>query len=151
VVDQPVETLMALPQGHLQRVQGEIGAQVGGGLPAHDHAAVDVDDEGDVDEPRPGPHVGEVGHPQGVGTGGGEVALDQVGGPPAGLLHGDGGPLGLAAHHPRQAQFAHQPRHRATRHRDVFAAQLPPHLADPVHAEVLAVHPPDVLAQLGVA
>jgi hypothetical protein len=69
----------------------------------------------------------------------------------AGLVGGDGGARGLAAHHPGQAQLAHQPLHRAACHGEAFAAQLTPDLAGAVGAEVLAVHPLDVFAQLGVA
>ena len=39
----------AQPVRHLERVQYEVGAQVGGELPADDHPAVAVEDEGEVD------------------------------------------------------------------------------------------------------
>lgn len=42
---------MSLPDGHLQRVQGQVGAQRPGGLPADDEAAEGVDDQGHIDEP----------------------------------------------------------------------------------------------------
>lgn len=44
----------------LQRVQDEAGMCCPAGAPANDPAGVCVDDEGDVDEPRPGRDVGEV-------------------------------------------------------------------------------------------
>jgi hypothetical protein len=34
VVHQPVQALLAAPDGHLQGVQGQVGAQPAGGLPA---------------------------------------------------------------------------------------------------------------------
>jgi hypothetical protein len=37
--------------GHLQRVQDQVGAQVRRGLPANDQAREDVLDEGQIEEP----------------------------------------------------------------------------------------------------
>src|SRR5205809_499642 len=48
-------------------------------LPADDLAREDVDDEGKEDEPLPAAQVRQVGDPEAVGTGGLEVALDEVG------------------------------------------------------------------------
>lgn len=67
--------------GHLERVEGEVGAQRGGDLPPDDEAAEDVDHESDVDEARMGLHIGEVGHPEPVGRRGAEVPIDEVSGP----------------------------------------------------------------------
>jgi hypothetical protein len=49
---------------HPQRVEDEIGTHVVGELPADDHAAIDVDHEGEEDAPFPAAQVGEVRHPQ---------------------------------------------------------------------------------------
>ena len=46
------------------RVEDEGGAQRGGLPPADDAPREHIDDEGDIDEPGPGRHVGEVRHPQ---------------------------------------------------------------------------------------
>ena len=54
------------PQRHPQRRQHQLGALVGRGVPGDDPLGEDVDDERDVDEPGPGPHVGEVGDPDPV-------------------------------------------------------------------------------------
>ena len=48
------------------------------GRPADDRPGVHVDDERDVDDPAPGGDIGEVGHPDGVRPGGGEVPLEPV-------------------------------------------------------------------------
>ncbi len=93
----------ALPDGHLQGIQGQVGAQVGGQLPADQPARVAVDDEGGVAKPRPGPHIGQIRHPQGVGPGRRELPVDQVSGP-LGLRVAGGGPLGLAADHALEAE-----------------------------------------------
>jgi hypothetical protein len=89
VVDEPVEGLAAAaPQGHLEGVEGELGAQVAGDGPADDQARVAVDDQGGVAEPAGGLDVGQIRHPGLVGRGGAEVTLQQVVGgglaPPAG-------------------------------------------------------------------
>ncbi len=52
VVDQALRVAvlsLAGPQAHLQRVEGEVGAQTLRQLPAHDTTAEHVDDEGGVD------------------------------------------------------------------------------------------------------
>src|SRR6266705_739073 len=87
VVHQPVQAALTGPDGHLQRVHGQGGAQGGGDPPADDHAAVGVNDEGGVAEPGPGGHIGQVGDPQAVGCRGDKLAVDQASGP----LGGPGG------------------------------------------------------------
>ena len=67
------------PQAHLEGVEGQIGAQAGGDLPAHDAAGEHVEDEGDVDPAGEGAHIGDIGDPQLVRRVGAELALDQVG------------------------------------------------------------------------
>ena len=46
----------ALPDSHFQGVQGQVGVQARGGLPADDPPREDIGDEGDVDQ-----GVGKVG------------------------------------------------------------------------------------------
>lgn len=50
-----------------------------GHRPPDDAAGEDVEDSGDVEPALPGPHVGDVGHPQLVGAIGFEVAVDEIG------------------------------------------------------------------------
>jgi hypothetical protein len=47
----------APPERHLEGVEREVAAQVRGRLPADDEARVDVEDERDVDEARPGTDI----------------------------------------------------------------------------------------------
>ena len=47
-----------LPDGHLKGVQGQVGVQARGGLPAHDSPREDIGDEGDVDPPGEGACIG---------------------------------------------------------------------------------------------
>jgi len=66
-------------EGHAQRVEDQVGAHVRGELPA-DHAAREhVEDEAKEHRALPAAQVGEVGHPQLIGSLGAEVPLDQVG------------------------------------------------------------------------
>src|SRR6185437_16642961 len=106
------------PDRVLEGVEHEFGAHVGGGAPAHDPAAEHVDDEGDVDGPRPGRHVGEVGDPELVGSGRGEVPVDQVGGSMVGGV-GQGGADLLGPQRPGPALFGIEPLNGAAR--DVVA------------------------------
>ena len=68
-----------LPDGHLKGVQGQVGVQAGGGLPAHDSPREDIGDEGDVDPPGERTHVGDVGDPQLVRPERAEMPFDEVG------------------------------------------------------------------------
>ena len=64
---------MAFPQGDPQwgLDQGQVLA--GRGVPGEDPLGEHIDDEHHVDEPDPGPYVGEVGDPHPVRGGGGEA------------------------------------------------------------------------------
>jgi hypothetical protein len=141
---------LAAPDGHLQGVQDQFGAQRPGGLPADQVAAKGVDDQGHIDKAGPGRHIGQVGDPQLIGSLRGEVPLHQVGGSSGGRIR-RGGPLGLATADAFQAQLTHQPLHGAAGHHDPLAVQLAPELAGAVDAQVLGMDPADLDLQLGVA
>jgi hypothetical protein len=97
VVDESVEAdVAAVPDRHLQGVQGEVGAQRTGGLPADDESAEHVDDERDVHPPGVGLDVGEIGDPQPVGGLRREAPLHEVSGP-FGMLITQGGARRLAS------------------------------------------------------
>jgi hypothetical protein len=51
-------------QRHRERVKDEVGAHMGGELPADDHPAVGVEDEGEEAEAVPAAQVGQVGDPK---------------------------------------------------------------------------------------
>src|SRR5665647_1876707 len=127
VVDEPGDVCLAAPEGHLEGIEGEIGARVARGLPADDEAAVGVEDERYVDETRPGAHVGEVGEPEAVRSLGGEVAVDQIGRPRRLGVTDRRCPL-LAAHGALKALAAHQALHRAAGYGKALTVQLPPDL-----------------------
>ena len=141
------------PDRHLQRVEDQLGAHAAGGAPAQDPPAEGVDDERHVDEPGPGGHVAEVGHPQCVRPAGVEVALDQICRPDSCRVR-LGGAHRAAAVGTAQPEHLHQPLHGAAGHRDAFPVQRQPHLPGAVNAVVLVVHPGDrqhqlLLPQLG--
>ena len=150
VMHQPLQLGLAAPDGHLQGVQGQVGAQRPRGLPADQEATEGVDDQGHVHKARPGRDIGQIRHPQLVGSLGGEVPLYQVSGPGGGCI-GGGGSAALAPAHTLQAKLTHQPLHGAAGHGDPFAVQLPPDLAGAVHPELLGVDPGDLDLQLLVA
>ena len=118
--------------------------------PAHDTPRIGVDDEGRVGEPPPRGHVGQVRHPQRIRAADLELPIHPVIRALA-VHYRARGLRPPASHRALQPQPAHQPRHRATRHRDPFTAKLAPDLAHPVHPEVLVVHPADLPAQPPVA
>src|SRR5680860_769108 len=116
----------AQPEGHPQRVEDEVGAHVGGELPADDLAGEDVDHEGEEDHPSPGAQVGEVDYPKRIGALCREVAADQVGAALAlgiGRCRAPGPPSPLGA---LDAVLTHQALDRAVGDRLAAAQQLLP-------------------------
>jgi len=61
-----------------QGIQNEVGIRCPAYPPAHDIAGVNIDHEGDVDEPRPGRDVGKVRDPQHVRCRRMELSVDLV-------------------------------------------------------------------------
>jgi len=145
-----VAGLVTPPQGHLQRVEDQLGALGGGRGPAHDGPRVQVDDERDVHDAGPGGHASEVGYPAPVRGRGGEVAPQQVGRPRMAIV-GDGGTDLPATPHPGDAQLAHQPLHGAPGDRDALPAQLAPDLERAVDLVVGLPDPQDLVLELPVA
>ncbi len=70
----------SLSQGHVQRVEHEFCAQVRRHRPAHDLPAPGIEDNRQVQDPRPGRNLGDIGDPQLIRARSPEGALDQVGG-----------------------------------------------------------------------
>ena len=102
VMNEPVDGpagVGAGPDAHLKGVEGQVGAQRSGQLPAHDPAGVHVDHEGGVYPAGERAAVGDVGNPQLVRRGRGEGAVDQV---RAGVRV-DPGQRGPGAFRPRDA------------------------------------------------
>jgi hypothetical protein len=65
-------------QSLLQSVEDEARMRRPAHPPADDPAGIGVDDEGDIDEARPGRDIGEVGDPQHVRRRGMELAIDVI-------------------------------------------------------------------------
>ena len=91
-----VGTVAPPRQRHAQGVEDQVGAHVRRELPADHASRPDVNDEGEEQQAFPAAQVAEVGHPEPVGAGGGEVAVDAVRWPHRGRV-GDRGPPRLAA------------------------------------------------------
>ncbi len=122
----------------LQRVQDQRGLHVRRGPPAQDPPGVGVDDEHDVDHPRPSWAVGEVRNPGQDRGQRVEVAFGQVARPGRARVR-DGGPEAFATLGPLQAKGSHQPLDCVTGHWCSLAVEVQPHLAGPVDAEVALV------------
>ena len=108
---------------------------------------VGVDDEGEEHDALPAAQVGEVGDPELVRAGGGEVAVDEVRAPARGRVR-PGGPPWLAA--PLGAADpvgAHQPLDAAARDRLARPVERHPHAPGSVGVVVGRVQLPDALEQ----
>lgn len=129
---------LAGPQPHVEGIEGKVGAQRGGHLPADHHAREDVEDERGVDAAGVRADVGQVGDPQLVRRCGDELALDQVGRPLGlGALAG-GGFAGVLPGDAAQALGLHQPLDGAASHRVALEVQLSP-LECTVDADVVGM------------
>ena len=69
----------ALRERHVERVEHELGAQMRRHRPADDAPAPRIEHDGEIEKAGPGRDVGDVGDPELVGAGRGEVALDEIG------------------------------------------------------------------------
>src|SRR5690349_6461948 len=65
-------------EGHLERVNDELGAHVIGHAPTDDPTAVDVLNGREIEPALPALQIRDVGDPEPVGPAGGEGAIDQV-------------------------------------------------------------------------
>src|SRR5271157_5443658 len=98
---------LTLTNCHLQSSQDQLCAQVPSEGPSYYPTAPGIQDYRDVQEPSPGRHVGDVGHPEPIRALGTKVALDQVRSKNRRTVaYGGRGPL--APTHAPQAFFAHQ-------------------------------------------
>jgi hypothetical protein len=78
VVDQ-TRRRSTLTDGHIERVEDQLGAQMLGHGPAHHPAGEGVQDYCQVQPTLAGALLGDVGHPEPVRSGWREVALDKIG------------------------------------------------------------------------
>jgi len=111
MTDETVEGgVPAGPRCHVERVEDEGRRHRPGCLPSDQAPREHVDDEGDVDDARPGRAVSEVRHPQGIRSRGGEVAVHEVRGPNGGGV-GPGGEAFLRSAGSAYALVAHETGH----------------------------------------
>jgi len=136
-------------QGLLQCVEHEARVRRPADAPADDAPGVGVDHEGHVDEPGPGGHVGEVRHPQHVRPRRPELPIDAIE-RADGCLVSDRCAHPLAADHPLQTHFLHQPGDRASGHLEALPLHLPPDLAHAIDLEVVIENPADLAHQLSI-
>jgi hypothetical protein len=112
---------------------------------------LDIQDEGHVDEPGPGGHVGQIGHPPAIRAIRAELPLDPIRRSLGRLVHDRGAPEGPTPHDAPKPHLGHQTLDRAAGHLEALALQLEPDLASPVDRAVLLPDPLDLRAQRGVA
>jgi hypothetical protein len=137
-------------QGLLQRVEHEAGVCGPGYAPADDATGIGVDDEGDIDEARPGADRGEVREPKHVRRRRMEDPVHMIERAWRSLV-GHRGAQGLAADNTVQTRAAHQARHGAASELASFSLHLPPDLAHAIDLEVLVENPFDLRQQGGIA
>src|SRR5215470_4877723 len=96
----------ASPQSLIERIQDQVSMHRAGNAPADDAARKHIDDEGHVDETRPGRDVGEIGDPELIRPHRGELALDQIC-RIFRLVVADGGSALAPTHGPSQPKRSH--------------------------------------------
>lgn len=133
----------SLVQGLLQRVEHEAGMGRPRHPPTNDPPSIGVDDEGDIDEARPGRDIGEVRDPEPVGRRRVEHPVDMVQRAWRCLVL-DGRPDRLAADDSLQAEVGHQALDRAAGDVEPLAQHLSPDLARAIDFKVLAEHALDL-------
>ena len=126
-------------EGHLERVDDELGAEMVGHRPADDPPGEQVLDVREVQEPFPGRDVGDVRRPGLVRAVRAKVALNEVGSDPD-ARQPDGRPPALTRQQPGDSGRSHQPLHALTPDPDiVLEPQLgvdPPRAVGPVRGGV---------------
>ncbi len=122
-----------------QRIQDETGMRRPAGSPANDPPGIGIDNEGDVNEARPGGDICEIRHPQPIGRGRIELPIDVIERARRGLV-ADRGAYWFASDHTLKAQFTHQPLDGAAGDGETLPPHLSPDLANTVHFEVLGEH-----------
>src|SRR5471032_1214067 len=110
-----------------QGIQDEVGAHRTADAPGYDAPRKHINHKGHIDKALPGRDVGEVGHPELIGSLCLELAMDPVQRARCGSI-GDRGLHDFAPHHITQAGAAHQTLDGATGGLDAFATQLAPDL-----------------------
>ena len=86
-----------------------------------------------------------------IGPRGGELAIDEIGGPRRGRIRLRRGRPGATPHGTAQPHLTHQALDGAPRDPDAFAPQLPPHHPRSVDLRVLVPHAPNLSTELLVA
>ena len=128
-MDQPSEFItdvFTVPDRHLESVQSRLGGHLTSGAPTNDPAGEHVLDERCERHRGPGRNVGEVDHPEPVGSIGAELTLHQIRWA-KGLVIGDRGPNTKTAPGALEAEFPHQPFDRAARNLEAITLQQMPH------------------------
>jgi hypothetical protein len=141
----------ARPDRHLQGIEGKFSAQRIRNLPPNDPPGKQISDKSGIDKTAGRIDIRDIGDPPAGGRGSGEVPLQQVRRARVPRRSRDRRPWLLPpGRHAGDAQLTHQPFHRAPRHLDALAPQLPPYLPRPIDAAAYFLvfpHAHDLLLQ----
>ena len=148
VMHQPRGRLPAEP-GHGQRIGHDVRRHARFQRPADDLAVEQIQHDGQVEPAFIGPQVGDVGRPDLIRCGRGEVPLQQVLGHRQGVL-GVGRDLVAALVAGPDAVLAHQPLHPFLAGREAACTQLPHHARAAVGALEFGMNGVDQRQHLGV-
>jgi len=128
-----------------RRVEGggdELGPHVRRDRPADDPAGEGVGDRGEVAGAAPRRQLGDVGDPEPVGPGGGEVAVDEVG-EGCGILVADGRAHEPPAMDTREVVAHHEPRDPLARDVEAGLGEVGMDAGHPVRSPAAGMRPPD--------
>src|SRR5262249_53933272 len=99
---------LALGYGHVQRGQDQLCPEMRLHRPAHDASTPGIENDGQIQKARPGRHIGDVGNPQLVRPGRGELPIHEIGSGPRRLL-AHSRATRFATTHALHTGVAHQP------------------------------------------
>src|SRR5580700_970437 len=136
--------------GHPQGRQWQFSAQMVLHCPAHDAAAVEVKNGGQIEPSLIGLDVGDVGEPDPVRRSGGEVAVEQIRGDRE-IVTAVGGPHpAWPRHNGPDTVMAHQSLDAATAHPAALSLQLDMDARAAIASAGVAMDPLDVVDELAI-
>ena len=139
----------ASPDRHVQGIDHQLGPQVGGHRPAHHAAAEGIHHYGQIQKPRPGPDVGDIGNPELVRPVRRKVTIHQIRGSARPWLPMRR-PSSPASAHPLHSHLFHQTRHPLARNTLALIRQFSSDPRRSIGASTPAMDPLDPGFQLRI-
>ena len=135
-----------LSHGHVQRVEDQFSPEMRRHRPPNHAPTPRIEDDGEVQEARPGRDVRDVGDPELVRAVGGERPADQVGCRPGPRIAARGCDEGPAAH-PHQAGRLHEPGDALAAHKGALRGQFGMDAGRPIGLAGAGVDRADLLGE----